>query len=187
VSNTIEHAREGLHHAHHQSHSDWSARWIAVLIAGLAAMLAIAEMGEKSAQNAYLTQHISVSDDWAFYQAKNARATLLAVQAGILDNLPNAASPGPQAEIERARKEEARLRDEPGGDGMKQLRERATMHEHERDHSFHQYHQLELVVGALQIAIVLASVAVVTRVMALAFGAGVIGAIAGGYGLFVVF
>ena len=36
-------------------------------------------------------------------------------------------------------------------------------------------------VGALQIAIVLASVAVVTRIVALAFGAGVIGAIAAGF------
>jgi hypothetical protein len=144
-------------------------------------------MGEKAAQNAYLTHHITLSDDWAFYQAKNARATLLAVEAAILTNLPNGAEPGPQAEIKRAKENEARLRDEPGKDGMKQLLERATQHEHERDHAFHRYHLLELVVGALQIAIVLASVAVVTRVIALAIGAGVVGAIAAGYGLFVVF
>ena len=60
-----------------RSHSDTSARRIAVLIAVLAAALALAEMGEKGAQNAYLTHHIAVSDDWAFYQAKNVRATLL--------------------------------------------------------------------------------------------------------------
>ena len=42
-----------------------------------------------------------------------------------------------------------------------------------------------MVVGALQIAIVLASVAVVTRILALAVGAGAIGAIAGGFALFV--
>ncbi len=40
-------------------------------------------------------------------------------------------------------------------------------------------------VGALQIAIVLASVAVVTRMVALALGAGMIGAIAAGFGLFI--
>ena len=40
-------------------------------------------------------------------------------------------------------------------------------------------------VGALQIAIVLASVAVVTRIVALALGAGAVGAIAAGFGLFV--
>ncbi len=185
MSETIEHAREGLHHAHHppEHHSDRTARGIAVLIAVLAAALALAELEEKAAQNAYLTHHIGLSDDWAFYQAKNARATVLAAEAAILANLPNASDPGPQAEIKRARDNEARLRDEPNADGMKQLAERAKVQEAARDAAFHEYHQFELVVGALQIAIVLASVAVVTRILALAVGAGVIGGIAAGYGL----
>ena len=88
-----------------------------MLIAVLAAALALAEMGEKGAQNAYLTHHIAASDDYAFYQAKNVRATVWAAEAGILANLPNAADAGPQAEIKRAKETEARLRDEPQGDG----------------------------------------------------------------------
>jgi hypothetical protein len=68
---------------------------------------------------------------------------------------------------------------------MKQLADRATMQKAARDEAFHRYHQFELVVGALQIAIVLASVAVVTRILALAIGAGLIGAIAAGFGLFI--
>ncbi|HET7881033.1 MAG TPA: DUF4337 family protein [Acetobacteraceae bacterium] len=187
MSETIEHAREGLDHAQHGAapHTDSTARRIAILIAVLAAALALADMGEKAAQNAYLTHHIALSDDWAFYQAKNARATSWAVEAGILANLSNASEPGPQAEIKRARDNEARLRDEPGGDGMKQLEVKANEHREARDEAFHRYHQFELVVGALQIAIVLASVAVVTRIVALAIGAGVIGALAAGFALFV--
>jgi len=187
MSETIEHAREGLHHAQHEArpHTDSTARRIAVLIAVLAAALALAEMGEKGAQNAYLTHHIAVSDDWAFYQAKNARATSWAAEAGILANLPNAAEPGPQAEVKRARENEARLRDEPGGDGMKQLAAKADEHRAAREAAFHRYHEFELVVGALQIAIVLASVAVVTRIVALAVGAGVAGAAAAAFALFV--
>lgn len=187
MSETIEHAREGLHHAQHEAapHADSTARRIAVLIAVLAAALALAEMGEKAAQNAYLTHHIAVSDDWAFYQAKNARATSWAVEAGILANLPNGAEAGPQAEIRHAKENEARLRDEPGGDGMKQLAAKADEHRAARDEAFHRYHEFELVVGALQIAIVLASVAVVTRIVALAVGAGVIGALAAAFALFV--
>lgn len=187
MSETIEHAREGIEHAHegHSPHVDTTARRIAVLIAVLAAALALADMGEKSAQNAYLTHHIAVSDDYAFFQAKNVRATTWAAQAGILANLPNGADAGPQAEIKRAKETEARLRDEPGGDGMKQLSERAEANKMARDEAFHRYHQFELVVGALQISIVLASVAVVTRIVALAIGAGVVGAIAGAFGLFV--
>ena len=61
MSETIEPAKEGLHHAHHASaHSDSLARRIAVVIAALAAALALAEMGEKGAQNSYLTHHIAV-------------------------------------------------------------------------------------------------------------------------------
>ena len=52
---------------------------------------------------------------------------------------------------------------------MKQLAE-ADEHRAARDAAFHRYHEFELVVGALQIAIVLASVAVVTRIVALAVG-----------------
>ena len=112
-----------------------------MLIAVLAAALALSEMGEKGAQNAYLTYHIALSDDWAFYQAKNARATAWAVEAGILANLPNAADAGPQAEIKRAKETEARLRDEPGADGMKQLEARAKANTAARDEAFHRYHQ----------------------------------------------
>jgi hypothetical protein len=185
MSDSIEHAREGIHEAQHVHalHTDSTARRIAMLIAVLAAALALAEMGEKGAQNEYLTHHIALSDDWAFFQAKNARATVLSAEAGILANLPNAAEPGPQAEIKRAHEGEARLRDDPqGGEGMKQLAERAKGQGAARDQAFHRYHQFELVVGTLQIAIVLASVAVVTRIVALAFGAGAIGAIAAVYG-----
>jgi hypothetical protein len=187
MSETIEHAQEGIEEAHHADvlHGDTSARRIAVLIAVLAAALAMAEMGEKGAQNEYLTHHVAVADDWAFYQAKDLRATVLAVEAGILGNLTNAAESGTQAEIKRARENEARMRDEPQGDGMIQVAERAKAHEAERDAAFHRYHEFELVVGALQIAIVLASVSVVTRFIALAIGAGVVGVVAAGYGLLV--
>ena len=49
-------------------HGDTSARRVAVLIAVLAA--ALADMAEKGAQNEYLTHHVAVADDRAFYQAK---------------------------------------------------------------------------------------------------------------------
>lgn len=187
MSETIEHAREGIEEAHHSHalHGDSTARRIAVLIAVLAAALALAEMGEKGAQNEYLTHHVAVADDWAFYQAKTVRATVLAAEAGILANLPNAADAGPQAEVKRAHETEARMRDEPEGDGAKQLAARAKAEEAARDAAFHRYHEFELVVGALQIAIVLASVAVVTRITALALGAGAMGLIAAAYALFV--
>jgi len=173
-------------HAHETIHEHGrSNRVVAVLIATLAAALALAEMGEKQRQNDYLTHHIALSDHYAFFQAKNVRATVLASEAEILSSNTNAQDPPIQEAIKRAKATESRLRDEPGGDGMKQLSERAKVEEHDRDEAFHQYHQYELVVGALQISIVLASVAIVTNVPLLAIAAGVIGALAAAFGVYV--
>lgn len=188
MSDSLDQARDGIEHAQeaHIHHGDSLARWIAVLIAVLAAALAIGEMAEKQAQNTYLTHHITLSDDWAFYQAKRLRAAVLDSEATVLGSLPNAADPGLQARAAAARKEAARLLDDPkGGNGVKQLTARAAHQAELRDAAFERYHHLELVVGALQIAIVLASVSVVTRVRTLAFAGGALGAAAAIYGLMV--
>jgi hypothetical protein len=178
MSESIERAQEGLESAHDAaSHEgDHAARWIAVLIATLAAALALAELGEKAAQNTYLTDHVTLSDNWAYYQAKSARATTREAEASVLESLPGTGDPAVQARIKQAHDEAARLRDDPtGGEGTQQLEARAAEIRAERDHAFHHYHRYELAVGALQIAIVLASVSVVTRTRALTLAAGLIG------------
>jgi hypothetical protein len=175
MSETIETAREHLEHA---AHGDGSARKIAVLVAVLAAALAVTEMHEKAAQNSYLSHHIQASDDWAFYQTKTIRMNMYTLFADTW-----AATPGIDAQkIADARARAARLDDdptEPGG--RKQLTEKARASEAAREHAFHRFHSLELAVGGLQIAIVLASVSVVTRVTSLAIGAAVLGAAAGAF------
>ena len=188
MSEHIERAHETIHEAHHaHTQGDHSARNVGVLVSILAAALALAEVGEKSAQNEYLTRHIAVSDAWAFYQAKNLRGVVRGAEAELLESLPNAADPALQARVKTAREYEARMRDDPKGDGMKQLAEQARHEEEARAHAFHRYHGFELVVGALEIAIVLASVSIVTRMRALAVGAGAIGAIAIAGGIGVLF
>jgi hypothetical protein len=186
MSEAIEHAKESIEHAHHAHAAEGSnaARFIAVLIAVLAAALAIVDMGAKSSQNAYLTHHIALSNDYSFFQAKNARATIRSTEASLLESLPNA--PGNDAiaaRIKAARAAEARLRDEPGGDGMKQLMEKAEEDKVLRAAAEHQYHAFEFAVGLLQISIVLASVAVVTRMNLMALGAGLLGGGAALYAL----
>jgi hypothetical protein len=194
LSDTIDDAKEGIEQAHHAAaHGDGGARRIAVLIAGLAAMLAMAEMATKSAQNEYMTRHIAASDDWAFYQAKDVRAALRNAEAAILESLPGAgqgagqgADPALQARVKAAREAEIHFRDDPSaGNGMKQLADKARTEEAERDHALHRYHQFELVVGGLQIAIVLASVSVVTRVQTIAWASGMLGVLAGMFALLV--
>jgi hypothetical protein len=183
---TSEMAKENLEQVqeHGQGLDGGTTRRIAVLIAVVAAMLAISEMGEKAAQNAYLTHHIQASDDWAFFQAKNVRATVQRAAADVMESLPTAADPAVRARIEAARADAARLRDDPQfGDGSKQLAAHAQAQQHARDHAFHRYHLFEIVVGALQISIVLASVAVVVRITRLAYVAAGISALAGLLGL----
>jgi Domain of unknown function (DUF4337) len=180
MNESLEHARETIEHsAHEAAHpTNGSARKVAVLVAVLAAALALAEMAEKGAQNQYLTDHITASDDWAFYQAKTLRSALYTEQAELLASLPNAADPANVARAASARAEAKRLDDDEKTVGRKQLMAKAAQSEHLRDHEFHRYHLFELAVSGLQIAIVLASVSVVTRVGALALGAGVLGAAA---------
>ncbi len=55
---------------------------------------------------------------------------------------------------------------------------RAKELEEAREESFHHYHIYEFCGGALEIAIVLASVAVVTQIAPLALAAGAIGGVA---------
>jgi hypothetical protein len=177
----MERAHETIHEVHHAPVEPW-ARGVAVMVSALAAALALAEIGEKASQNAYLTHHIAVSDDWAFYQAKNLRAVVKESEAEVLRSLP--ANPQVDDRIKRAMADSDRMRDDPeSGEGMKQLAEKAKAQESVRNEAFHRYHNYEFTVGALEIAIVLASVSVVTRMRALTLAAAAIGLMACAFGL----
>ena len=56
-------------------HVDSSNKKIALLVAVLAALLAISEMGGKSSQTNALSSHIDASNLWTFFQAKTIRQT----------------------------------------------------------------------------------------------------------------
>jgi hypothetical protein len=173
----MERAHETIEH--HAEHTDPWARRMAVLVSILAAALAITGIGGNAAQNAYMTLHVALSNDWAFYQAKNLRAVVRSSEAELLASLPNATDTEIQKRIKEAQDYTARMRDEPEtGDGMKQLAARAQAKEIQRDEAAHRYHNYEYALGGLEIAIVLASVSVVTRMRVLGNMAAVIGAIA---------
>ena len=70
-----EHAEETSHHN----------KGIALLIAVLALFLAFSETFGKSAQTAALSDTVKASDTWAFYQARNIRATTLATSKEVLE------------------------------------------------------------------------------------------------------
>jgi hypothetical protein len=174
MSEPMERAHETIHE--NSRHGDPWARGVAVLVALLAAVLAMAEIGSKSSQTAYLTHHVTLSNEWAFYQAKNLRSVVRTSESEILSSLPNAQDPTIQDRIKQAKEYSVRMHDDPeGGDGMKQLAESAQQEEAERDEALHRYHNYEYAVGALEIGIVLASVSILTRMRALTIAAAAVG------------
>ncbi|MDE2005525.1 MAG: DUF4337 family protein [Rhodospirillales bacterium] len=190
MGDSLEHAREGIERAGRPGAAEEAAadRWVAVLVALLAAALAMAEVGEKASQTLFLMDHITMTDDYAYYQAKNLRVTTLQATNGILASLPDAATPAVTARIKAAEATIAQLRDDPkAGNGMKQLLAQAEQHRHKAERSLEREHGFAGAAGALQIAILLASVSIVTRMPALRRAAGAIGALAIAGGLAVWF
>lgn len=169
--------------AHHGSGHPSRNKMIAVMISVLACLLALVEMGVKSNQNTYQASNIEASNLWAFFQAKSVRMTTMrtaAEQAVVL--APAGLSAEQAAALDKQvadwRANAQRYDSEPEtGEGRKELAARAKAAEARRDHALSAYHIFEYAAAALQIAIVLASAATVTGVIALAFGAGGLGVI----------
>src|SRR5712691_5925710 len=177
VEHRIEH-ESGCHGGGHDSQN----KKIALLISVLALFLAFSEMMGKSAQTAALNFQIESSDLWNFFQAKNIRRTLTIVatetakvdQATTSDEARKAAL---AKQIDEWTKTAARNRSEPEagngkGEGTIELARRAKEKEQERDVALNKYHYFEFASAALQIGIVLASAAIITSMMLLAWIAG---------------
>jgi hypothetical protein len=182
---------EQVEHAEHAAHSN---KKIALLIAVIALFLAFSETLGKSAQTAGIELNIKASDTWAFYQAKNIRQTTVRVAADALTveaaALTDAAIKATaQKQIDAWKRTADRYESEPETrEGKKELMVRAQAAEKERDVAMARYHNYEIASAAYQIGIVLASAAVITSMIILAYGAaglGVVGIIFTGIALFV--
>lgn len=160
-------------------HIDGSNKKIAVLIAILAAFLAIAETGAKSAQTEVLTEHVEATNMWTFFQAKTMRQTLVRTAAEELEaqykdagNMP----PAVKTQVDKWKETAQRYETEPStNEGRKELMARAKAYEAKREKARGAYHHFEFGSAAFQLAIVLASAAAVTSVMVLGFVAGGLG------------
>lgn len=182
-------AHEKIEEAAHGHHQTPYSRRVAVLISALAALLAICEMGAKSAQTQYMAEHVEAANLWAFYQAKTIRMTLVKTAAESLEVQVDAserALQGMAKKVEKFSKDADRYNSEPEtGEGRVQLAERAKAAQAKRDKALGAYHQFEYGSAALQLAIVLASSAVVTQIALFAFvalGFGGIGVVLAGLG-----
>jgi hypothetical protein len=176
IHETIEKAQEG-------EHSQYFNRRIALLIAVLALFLSFSETLGKSAQTEAIAANVESSDLWAFFQAKSIRMTQINTAAEeMLVAAEAAADPATKAtmqkQIDAWKKTAARYDSEPSTrEGRKELAERAKEAEEKRDLAMAKYHHYELGSAAFQVGIVLASAAVITGMVALAWFGGVLGVI----------
>jgi len=171
---------ESMEQADHAKEAARENRAIALLIAVIALCLALSETLEKGAQTEAISKNVEASDLWAFYQAKTVRRTVVQTAAEqsklfLGTGISEAATSAAQKQIEDWQKAAARYASEPDtGEGSTQLSARALQAEKERDLATARYHHFELGSAAFQIAIVLASATIITRIVALAWMSGLV-------------
>jgi hypothetical protein len=193
----LEHAEHAQHAAHSGGHEGRDNKKIALIISVLALFLAFSETFGKSAQTAALNFQIEASNLWNFFQAKNIRRTMtiVATEMAKIDATVASTEPHKAAlakQVDEWTKTAARYRSEPEagggkGEGTVELSRRALEMEKARDLQLNKYHNFEFASAAFQIGIVLASAAVITSIVALAYLAmcvGGVGFLLMGLGLF---
>jgi hypothetical protein len=149
----------------------------ALVIAIMAMLLAITSLGGGNAGEDIMNNNIEASDTWAFYQAKSIRQTSNKLAAEELetelrlrgDQLSPEIRQEVQKKIDQYNETVRRYEDEPDpkdptnplkGEGRKQLAARAKSFEDERDRAQLQDPNFDYAEAFFQIAIVLASVAI---------------------------
>ncbi len=194
VQHEVEHELQHEHGgAGKKRGGDRTNKQIALLISVLALFLAFSETLGKAAQTKAISDNVETSNLWAFSQSKGIRLNTLRTIADLLElQIPETSDPALKAAKEKKVKEWRKNADRYDSDpekqeGRKELQEKAREKEEERDKAMAKYHHYEIASAALQIGIVLASAAVITGMIVLAWIAGGLG-IAGlafiGIGLF---
>lgn len=160
-----------IHEELQEAHEKSGSKWVAVYIAILAVALAITGMGASNAMKDMLANNIEASNLWAFFQAKTIRKTSIdgtADQLAVILASNSAMSETAKKQIEdavkRYRATSARYESEPEtGEGRKELAARAKEKEKARDTAQRRDPYFDFAEALIQIAIVLASVSLITR------------------------
>jgi hypothetical protein len=162
------------------------SRAVALVIAILALLLALAEAGAKNAQHRSTENNIETSDLFNFYQAKRIRSTVAETAAAMLEAQKTAVTdPKAQEAFEKQiadfKATVARFEKDPKTpeDSLERIQDRAKEAGERRELANRRLEHYELGSGLAQIAIVLASAAIITGITALVWlsvGLGTIGA-----------
>ena len=145
-------------------------RLIAVYIGVLAVLLAVCGVGGDNAMKDATARNIEAANIWAFFQAKNIRRHELRLQIAEFEvllagqpDMPPAARALIDEKLKKYRADEIRLTTEPEtGEGVEELKVKAKSLELQRDRAMVKDPFFDYGQALLQIAIVLASVAIIT-------------------------
>jgi hypothetical protein len=162
------------------SDKDSRDRWIGVYIGVLAVLLAICTMGGGNATKDATRYNIEAANTWGFFQAKNLRRTTVRLMADNLElqmaaqpNAPEAARQAFVAKLQSYRELDKELTSNPKtNEGLDELWTRAKSLEKDRDDALRRDPYFDWSQAALQIAIVLASVCLITPNVLLMFMSG---------------
>ena len=162
-------------------------RLIAIYIGLLAVVLAISSVGGGNASKDAMTANIEAGNTWAFFQAKNIRRHEVRLKVDDLElklatepDLPESARQAISDRIAEYKQAEAHLSSEPEtGEGLKELLVKGKELEARRDLAMRQDPYFDYGQALLQIAIVLASVAIITGGTTILALSGVLGVLGG--------
>jgi hypothetical protein len=159
---------------------DARAKWIGVYVGILATLLAICGVGGGNAAKDATRANIEVSNMWAFFQAKNVRRTAFSLAADELE-LSLRINPGMPADARQAVEQKVKsyrdtvaafTSDKQRNEGLDELFVRAKALEAERDVALRKDPYFDFSEALLQIAIVLASVALIAGTNVLLWASG---------------
>jgi uncharacterized protein DUF4337 len=142
----LEHLQEHVHHSAEHSTERWIS-WIALSTAILAVLAAIAGLLSGKHANEAMMSQIEASDQWAFYQAKGIKASVLEAKM-TLTGSPTADD---QAKAARYQEEQTKIQ------------EKAEEREKEAKLNFHRHEIFARSVTMFQIAIAIAAISALTR------------------------
>jgi len=158
-------------------------RLIGVYVGILAVVLALCSLGDSNSQQDATQQNIAASNVWSFFQAKNARRQSLRLQADEFDVMLKATPAMPddvkkliEAKIADYKVQDKLLTSDPErGEGLDELFAKGKALEASRDEALKRNPYFDYGQAFLQIAIVLASVALISGGNYLLFGSFLLG------------
>ncbi|MCB1504578.1 MAG: DUF4337 domain-containing protein [Hyphomicrobiaceae bacterium] len=159
-------------------------RWIGVYIGALAVILAICSVGGDNAAKDATLKHIEAANVWSFFQGKNVRRQIVRSHTEdleiIVDTMPTLTAEQAKRitdKITAGKAYDAKLTSDPAsGEGLDELYKRGKALEAERDLAMAKDPYFDYGQAALQIAIVLASIAIISGGSALLVLSMVLGA-----------